>query len=373
MKIDIFELERIQSLYENLVKYNLTESGLHPYTLQELLTEDEIKNLLDVRLGYGQTDGSIALRDAISRLYNRADRTNVLATNGSAEANFIGMWSLLEPGDEIVLMLPNYMQIHGLARSFGANVKPFHLKEHLLWGPDIDELKNNINANTKLIAICNPNNPTGAVLSKQDMETIVELAREVNAWVYADEIYRGAELDGVERPSFYGNFDYDKVIVTGGLSKAYGLPGLRMGWLAGPAEFIENAWAYHDYTSISTGILSQEIATKALTPEMRPKLLGRSRRMLNENLGELQKWIDSHSDLFRFVPPKAGGMVFLHYNMDINSRELATRLRKEKSVFVMDGDCFGMDHYIRIGIGSEKDYLLAGLDLVDELLNEIKV
>ena len=369
MKIEVFELERTQSLWENRVKYNLTESGIHPYSLNEILDKEEIKDLLSLRLGYGQTNGSIELREAISHLYPGTDLDNILVTNGSAEANFITVWTNLEPGDELILMLPNYMQIWGIARSFGVTVKPFYLREDLNWGPDLDELKSLISPRTKMIAVCNPNNPTGAVLSKEEMNEIVQLAREVDAWIYSDEVYCGAELNGKETPSFYGL--YDKVIVCCGLSKAYALPGLRLGWLAGPKEIINKSWASHDYTSIASGILSNHVAALVLQPDRRKKVLNRNRKILNENLVELEKWIDKHKTLFNLIPPKAGGMAFLRYSLEINSTELATKLMKEKSVFIVAGDLFGMDHYLRIGIGSEKNYFLAGLSLFDETLQEI--
>ncbi|MFX0183590.1 MAG: aminotransferase class I/II-fold pyridoxal phosphate-dependent enzyme [Candidatus Hodarchaeota archaeon] len=368
MKIEIFDLERIQSTWENIVKYNLTESGIHPYSLKELLTKDEIEELLSIRLGYGQTNGSIELRDAISRLYLEADRGNVLVTNGSAEANFIAIWSNLETNDELILMLPNYMQIWGISRSFGIKIKPFYLKEGRNWGVDLEELESLVSSRTKMIAICNPNNPTGAVLGVETMKDIVEIAREVEAWVYADEIYIGAELSGEETPSFWGF--YDKAIVSSGLSKAYALPGLRIGWLVGPKDIIEKSWSYHDYTSITTSIFSNKVATLILQPEMRMKVLNRNRRVLRENLSILTKWVKKYSDLFSFIPPQAGGIVFLRYNLPINSTELSTKLREEKDVFIIAGDCFGMDNYIRIGIGSEKDYFISGLNLIDEFISE---
>jgi len=369
MKIEIFELERTQSQWENRVKYNLTESGIHPYSLNEILDKEEIKDLLSLRLGYGQTNGSIELREAISRLYPGTDLDNVLVTNGSAEANFITIWTNLEPGDELILMLPNYMQIWGIARSFGVTVKPFYLREDLNWGPDLDELKSLISPRTKMIAVCNPNNPTGAVLSKEEMKEIVHIAMEAGAWIYSDEVYCGAELNGEETPSFFGL--YDKVIVCCGLSKAYALPGLRLGWLVGPKETIEKSWASHDYTSIASGILSNHVAALVLQPERRKKVLNRNRKILKKNLVELEKWIDKHKTLFNLIPPKAGGIAFPRYSLEINSTELATKLMKEKSVFIVAGDLFGMDHYLRIGIGSEKNYFLAGLSLFDETLQEI--
>ncbi|MFQ5707630.1 MAG: aminotransferase class I/II-fold pyridoxal phosphate-dependent enzyme [bacterium] len=369
MRIETFELERTQSLWENTVEFNLTETGIHPYTLRELLAEAEIEKLLTLRLGYGQTNGSVALREAIARLYPGADPANVLVTNGSAEANFVAMWSNLEPGDELVLMLPNYMQIWGLARSFGVAVKPFHLKEELNWQPDLEELEDQISLRTKMIAVCNPNNPTGAVLSAEAMQAIVRLASKVGAWLYVDEIYRGAELQGEETATFWGL--YDKVMVCCGLSKAYALPGLRIGWLVGPSKTIEKGWAYHDYTSITAGILSNQVAAAVLQPHLRQRVLGRNRSILRENLAWLTKWVEKQEDRFEFIPPQAGGMAFLRYAMPINSTELATRLRREKSVFIIAGDCFGMDRYVRIGIGAEKQYLAAGLSLVEAALAEL--
>ncbi len=370
MNIDIFELERIQSIWENRVDYNLTESGLHPYTLKELLNEEELEMVVSTRLGYGQTNGSIPLREAVAALYKDANQDNVIITNGTAEANFLAVWSQLNPGDELVLMYPNYMQIAGLAKSFGVKIKPFYLKEELNWGIDLDELEKVVTSKTKMIAFCNPNNPTGATLTLPEMKAVVKIAKRNDAWIYSDEVYRGAELDGIETPTFYGM--YDKVIVNGGLSKAYGLPGLRLGWLVGPKKNIDDAWAYHDYTTIGPSIISNEVARLVLQPEKRQKVLGRSKRILVENLAELTKWIDQQGQLFRFIPPKAGGMAFIRYFANINSRELSTRLREEKSVFIMDGDCFGMDQFIRIGFGAEKGYLLKGLSLVAEMLKQIK-
>ena len=223
--METFILERIQSLYENTVEYNLTESGVHPYSLKELLNPDELNALLELSLGYGQTNGSIELREAIAKLYpeGSVNREQVLVTNGSSEANFVAMKSLLKAGDEVLVMLPNYLQIWGIVEDMGCVVKGFNLKSELDWAPDMSELFELISPRTKMIALCHPNNPTGAVLTESEMQEIVRLAESVGAWIYADEIYRGAELDGFERPSFIGM--YDKVVVNGGLSKAYALPG----------------------------------------------------------------------------------------------------------------------------------------------------
>ena len=370
MDIEIFKLERTQSLWENTVEFNLTETGIHPFTMSELLSEAELDELSEVRLGYGQTNGSIELRETISGMYPGTDRENIMVTSGSIEANFVALWTLLNPGDELLLMLPNYMQLWGAARGFGIEVKPFHLLEDRDWQPDLDELRNLVSPNTKMIAICNPNNPTGAILSSSAMDEIVEIARGVGAWIFSDEVYRGAELNGQESASFYGR--YERTFVTGGLSKAYALPGLRIGWLVGPHTQISEVWKRRDYTTISTPILSNNIAAIVLQPDRRQKILERNRDILNTNLDLLTDWANSHTNMFSFRPPEAGGMVFLKYDLDINSTDLVTKIRREKSTFIVAGDCFGMDHRVRIGIGAETDYLARGLERISETLAELK-
>ncbi len=368
MNIPIFELERVQSIFENTVDFNLTESGFHPYTLTELLDKDQIEKLNNMYIGYGQTNGSIPLRKRISYLYQNCDDDNVLVTNGSSEANFIACHTLLEKGDEMVMMVPNYMQMWGIAEEMGCVPKAWHLIEKDNWAPDMDELRSLVTPKTKMIAVCNPNNPTGYTLTSAEMQEIVEIAKSVGAWIHSDEVYRGAELDSKTLDSFVGM--YDKVMVNGGLSKAYALPGLRLGWLVGPKELIADTWAYHDYTSITAGIMSNYIAEIALEPNKRMEILTRNRTMLNENLVAVKQWLDQYGDLFEYVAPQAGGMLFIKYNLDINSTDLAEWLRTEKSVFILAGDVYGMDKHFRIGIGERKEYILNGLERIKEALKK---
>jgi aspartate/methionine/tyrosine aminotransferase len=368
MKFPIFELERVQSIYENTVELNLTESGFHPFTLGDLLTREQLDTVHNTVLGYGQTNGSPAVRERIASLYPGLTADNVLVTNGSSEANFVACHTLLEPGDEVVMMVPNYMQIWGIAEEMGAVPVAFHLREENDWAPDLDELRQVVSDRTRMITVCNPNNPTGYVLTLEEMREITAIADEVGAWIHADEVYRGAELDGVETPSFIGLGE--RVLVNGGLSKAYALPGLRLGWLAGPAGTIATSWAYHDYTSITAGILSHAIGEMALSPGLRPRILERNRALLRDNLRHTAEWVESLGQHIRFIPPRAGGMVFMRYDFAINSTELSDWLRTEQSVFILAGDCYGMDSFFRIGIGVETSQLLAGLERVRHALVE---
>jgi aspartate/methionine/tyrosine aminotransferase len=370
MKIEYFKMERMQSTWEFQVDYNLSESGVHPLSFRELLPPEQLDEILQSRLGYLQTNGTKELRERIYAMYPGTDIENIMVTTGSAEANYLLAWSQIEPGDEVLFMIPNYMQFWGLMRAFGAQVKTFGLKEELNWDPDLDELEKLVTPHTKIICVTNPNNPTGSRLSQQAREKIVELAEKVDAWIFADEVYQGAELDGEITPSFWGT--YEKVVVSNGLSKAYGLPGLRTGWMVAPKDFIQKVWPYHDYTTISIASVSDRLARIALTPENRKKILGRTRAILNENIGTLMSWFESQNGLFRCIPSQAGAIVFPCYNLDINSTELVDHIRKTKSVLIVPGDHFGMDRYLRFGFGEEKERLVKALDLIGEALAEIK-
>lgn len=371
MKIELFKMERMQSQWENVVAYNLSESGVHPLKVKELISKEEQDEILETNLGYLQTNGTPELREKICLMYPGTNIDNILATNGSAESNFLLVWSNINPGDEVIFMLPNYMQMWGLMRAFGANIKTFRLKENLNWNPDLDELKRLVTEKTKIIAITNPNNPTGGQLSEESRQSIIELAENVDAWIFADEVYQGAELDGKITPSFWGT--YDKVVVTSGLSKAYGLPGLRTGWIVAPEEVVEKTWHYHDYTTISLSAVSDRLARIALKPDNRKKILERTRQILRTNWPILDEWLKKQNGLFQYVPPKAGAIVYVRYNLDINSTELINKLREEKNVLLVPGDHFEMDRYIRFGFGDEKEYLQKALEYVEDGLKEIKV
>ena len=365
-----FEMERLQSLYENEVKYNLSDSGNHPLSMNDLLSEEEIKRILEMEIYYGYTTGDPKLLSAIASWYpDKITEKNVLVTNGSAEANFLIGWTLVEPEDEVIMVLPNYMQVPGLAKNLGATVKTIHLKESLGWHLDLDELESMVNDKTKLISICNPSNPTGSVMSDEEMQSIAAIAEKHGAYIHSDEVYRGSELDGNETKSFV-HF-YDKSIVSCGLSKSFAHPGLRIGWLIASPDIIQNIWTRKDYTTLCASVISQEIGTKIMTSPTRENILGRSSKMLTENLVLFQDWLDSHNELFTFVPPKAGGMAFVGYNMNINSTEFVHKLRVEQSVLIVPGDCYGMDGYLRFGIGANQDYLNEGLQLVSACIKSL--
>jgi len=371
VKIVPFAQERWQCKYENTVEYNLSESSVHPLTSRELVESDKAgQKFLDVPLGYSQADGTAQLKTAIAAIYKKATPENIMVTTGSSEANFMAAWHLFEKGDEAVLMVPDYAQVWGLAKTFGMKVRLLWLKEELGWQFDPEDLKSLVTKKTKVIQVCNPNNPTGAVMAGAQRKALLDAARDSNSWLMSDEIFLGAEREGPVTESLWGS--YDRTLVTSGLSKAYGLNGLRIGWLVGLPEVLEEIKPHHDYTTLAPPTLSDHLAQFALESRRREKILARTRSILQKNYPVLRSWLEAHGSLFSHVPPTACAICYVKYKMKINSSNLAERLRKEKSVLIVPGDHFMMDGYMRIGTGPPAEYLLEGLERVDELLRELE-
>ena len=374
-----FELERLMSIWENQVEYNLSESGVHPMTIRELVRPDwssslDIEALLSTELNYPQSNGSIELRERVAALYPGATVDNVLITTGCAQANYTALMTLMQPGDAIAIMLPNYMQIWGVAQNYGYRTRTFALKEELAWGLDLAELEQAVSGQTKLIAVVNPNNPTGHIMTPHEMDGVVAAAERTGAWLLADEVYAGAErLTDDVTPSFWARCD--RVLAMGSLSKAYGLPGLRIGWAVAPADIIERMWAWQDYITISTTMLGNKLAAYALSPEVRPHILQRTRRYIREGYRNLEAWWEGQGGLFSVVPPQAAAIAFVRYHKEINSTELVMRLTQparqgqvKAGAFVLPGDLFGLDHFLRISFGLPAAYLNAGLDRLSQVL-----
>jgi len=377
VRIEPFRMERMQSTYENYVDYNLSESGVHPMRASELLElgGGDVERFLGSELGYSQSNGSEELRDRIAAFYDGAKRANILVTNGGSEANYTTLWSLLERGDRVAFMLPNYLQAWGLSRAFAGRADAFRLVPRreggtMRWALDVDGLRRAVTKRTRAIVVTNPNNPTGGVLTDAEMEEVVRAARRSGAFIVADEIYRGAEVSGRTTQSFWGR--HDRVLITSGLSKAFGLPGLRIGWVAGPPATVARIWSYRDYTTIAPGMLSDHLGRIAMDPKRREAIFSRTRAVIRRNLPVIEGWLRSHADVFSYIPPLAGAIVFARYALPIGSIALVDRLRTAKSVLVCAGDQLGAGRHLRFGFGSDPDYMMRGLQRIGEMVSEIR-
>lgn len=368
MRLPPFAMERWQSRFEHRVDFNLSESGVEPLTLAalaELLGFDPAA----VSLGYVQTNGSDRLRERIAALYPGAGPENVVVTTGGAEANFLALWRLVSPGDRVAVLQPTYGQTPGLAEGLGAEVRTWHLEASRGWHPAPGAAGEAVGDAARLVVVTNPNNPTGAVLEPEARAEVVEVAERGGAWLLSDEVYAGAEVSGEETPTLWG--EGERVLVTGSLSKAYGLPGLRLGWVVAPAGLAEELWAAKDYTTIAPTALSDALAARVLRPDARASVLERTRGIVRENLAILAAWLDDRPDLFSFVPPAAGAICFVRYSLDLGSSEVAERLRTERGVLVVPGDHFGLDGFLRLGFGVRAAYLREALERIASWLEAL--
>ncbi|HSL10124.1 MAG TPA: aminotransferase class I/II-fold pyridoxal phosphate-dependent enzyme [Actinomycetota bacterium] len=373
-ELDLFRMERYQSLYWHDVEHDLSESGVSPMTIRELLGDD-VASFPEVALGYPLSEGSPETRANIAAWYEGATTENVTVVNGGSEANFLTLWTLLGREDRLAFMVPNYMEGWGLGRAFGAGTDTFSLKQvDGRWALDLDELERAITPATKVVMVCNPDNPTGSVLSDAEMDAIVAAAESVGAWIVADEIYRGAEVDtDVVTPSFWGRSE--RVVITSGLSKAFAMPGLRIGWIVASTDTIRRIWERHDYTTLTPGMVSDRLAAHAMRPDVRERVLARTRSIVRANLPRLEDWIATHP-AFSYVRPTAGAITYVTYDLPIGSAELVERIRTEQSVLLVPGEMFGLDptgdgRGLRFGYGYDIEHTVKGLERADEVLRSI--
>jgi aspartate/methionine/tyrosine aminotransferase len=370
MPIEQFEMERMQSTWENLVDYDMSESGVRPLTLRELVAMGfDLETFLDVPLGYSQSNGTIELRERIAVHYPGAGVDHVEVTNGTSEANYLIALSQLRPGDDVAMEVPNYMQMPGVARSLGAAVKTFRLRQDTGWEPDWEEFERAVTPRTRILYLSNPNNPTGAVLSEAAMRRIADRCEHTGTWLLADEVYLGAEIDRPRTKSFWGMSD--RVIVTSGLSKAYGIPGVRIGWLVGPPGLAAECWTQHDYITIGPNKMSDRIARVALEPPNRERCYARTREILRHNLPVAREWIAGFGEILSWREPQAGAIALLQYAGGSSSVELAERVRRNQNTLIVPGVHVGLEGHLRIWLGGHEAFLREGLRRVGQELASV--
>ena len=358
MKIAVFEMERMQSTWENLVELDMSESGVRPVSLKELGEMGlDLDALLEMPLGYSQSNGTIALREELSQVYPGATAEHIEVTNGTSEANYLLALALLRDGDEVAFQAPNYMQYGGVPGSLGAKVNNFRLRIDQDWEPDWEEFERAVNPKTRLVYVSNPHNPTGSILSEAAMRRMVARCEEVGAYLLADEVYLGAEIHCPRTPSFWGMSD--RVIVTSGLSKAYGIPGVRIGWIVGPRDVVADCWSQHDYITIGPNKISDAVARVAV--RNRERLYARTRGILQQNLPVMREWVAGFGDFLTFREPRAGALCLMRYGSSTPSFELCERVRVNQSVLIVPGAHLGLEGYVRIWLGGRPEFLNEGL------------
>ncbi len=360
MKLEVFAMERMQSTWENIVDYDMSESGVRPLTLRELTAMGfDLESFLDVPLGYSQSNGTIELRERIAALYPGASADHIEVTNGTSEANYLIALSQVRAGDDVAMQVPNYMQMWGVARGLGAEVKTFRLRTEAAWEPEWDEFERAVTERTRLLYLSNPNNPTGSVLSDASMRRIVDRCQQTGTWLLSDEVYLGAEFGAARTRSFWGMGD--RVIVTSGLSKAYGIPGVRIGWMVGPKEVVDACWSQHDYITIGPNKMSDRLARVAVEAANRERCYARTGEILRHNLPIAQEWAEAFGGRLKWTPPTAGAIALMRYDADTPSLSIAEQIRSRQSTLIVPGTHVGIEGHLRIWLGGREEYLREGL------------
>lgn len=372
MKIKDFGVEIWMNLYENNCTYNLAETCVESLKLNELLElsnekEKVINDLLDMQLSYGDIEGSNSMIKGIKSLYEDVKEDEITVTHGAIGANALTMFALIEKGDEVVSVLPTYQQHYSIPEAYGAKVKILPLKYENDFLPDLNELKNMVTNNTKLICINNPNNPTGALMDEEFLKSIVKIAKSVDAYIICDEVYRGLNHSGSGFTKSIVDL-YEKGISSSSMSKTFSLAGLRMGWLVGPKEFIEKVNRRRDYTTISCGRIDDYLASLAL--KNKDKILKRNHKIIRENIEILDKWVKAQEKI-SYIKPKAGTTAFLKYDFNIPSVEFCEKLLEKKGVMLVPGKALDMEGYLRIGYAFSPNDLKIGLKKISEFLKEL--
>jgi len=371
VKIRSFGVEIWMNAYENHCELNLAETCVDSLTIAQLLEivgkkDTFLSDILPLRLGYGAIEGSGRLRDLVAGLYQNQSRDNVVITHGAIGANALVHQTVVEPGDQVISVLPTYQQHYSIPESYGAHVQLLELREENGFLPDLTQLENLATPATKLIAINNPNNPTGALMDQDFLMKIVTIARQCDAWLLCDEVYRGIDQEGDGVTVSIADI-YEKGISTGSMSKAYSLAGLRLGWIVAPQKLIESVLIHRDYNTISVGMLDDYLATLAL--ENSDKILTRSRQITRTNLDILARWAENEP-LISWVKPKSGTTALLKYHVPLSSKDFCLKLLQETGVMLVPGSVMDMEGTVRIGYGNATPVLREGLGRLSDFLRQ---
>ncbi|KAL7945066.1 pyridoxal phosphate-dependent transferase [Trichoderma barbatum] len=388
VRFERFEVEQWMDTYETTPGVlNIAETCAESVSIDELvqLSDDKAANPLQTStvLTYGAIRGSSTLRDRIAALYEgeRLSAENVIITQGAIAANFLVFYGLIGPGDHVVCVYPTYQQLFSVPESLGAEVSLWRLRPEQGFVPDMDELEKLVKANTKMIVINNPNNPTGVPIPRDVVYKIVDFAKARGLMILSDEVYRPLFHDGTENnanmPPSVADLGYEKAIVTGSLSKAYSLAGIRVGWIAsGDRSIVERLADARHYTAISVSQLDDQVASYTLSPAVRGPLLKRNIQLAKRNADMVKAFVEAHSSLCSWVAPSAGTTAFIRFQVGGKPVDDMAFCRdvldKTKVFFVPGSHCFGRGQdfagYVRVGFVGSTAVLAEALQKLGDYL-----
>ncbi|MCO5596175.1 hypothetical protein L7F22_050235 [Adiantum nelumboides] len=386
VRFPAFEVERWMDTYETKAKYDLAETCALSIKLRELIELSyldgepplEQSAVFDGKLGYGHINGSPKLRQRIADCYatsSNITKDNVLVTQGAISANFLSIIGLIQQGDHAIVVSPSYQQLQELPKTFGADVSFWKLKAEEGWEHRIEELEKLVTKKTTLVIINNPNNPTGSAIPTETLKAIHSLLKEKahpDAMILCDEVYSPlwhSIPQGQQVPASMLDFGFDNVLVTGSLSKAYALAGLRVGWIATQRkDLLQRFLGIRDYNIISVSGVDDELAARALGPKAKAKLLERNLTLARTNRTILENWIDETKGV-HWIPTKGGNTALVYLGDGIKDEDFCASLCETRGVNIVPaGLCFGHPGYVRIGYVGDTQQLKDGLIHIAEHL-----
>lgn len=359
MLIEKFKIEEWMNKYESLAKYDMTTTCINSFSLGEFFdfTGANISEILDRPLHYGDITGSERLKSDAAKLYKGMSAKNVSVTLGAIGANSLTFLSLVEPDDEVISIIPTYQQHYSIPKQLGAKVKIIKLKPELNWHVDLEELKNAVTPKTKLITFNNPNNPTGAALSDEELKEIVKIAESVGAYVLCDEVYRFLNHEKTTSSTSIAEI-YEKGISTFSMSKTFSLAGIRVGFVVANEDIIEEINHQRQYNTISISAIDDFIACVAL--ENKDKIIERNLKIVKDGKKALLDRI-STEDKISVSKLEAGTTAFVKYEDSRNSYDFCLDLFKDTGVLLLPGDAMEIPNHCRIGYCGEINNFKEGL------------
>lgn len=351
MKINDFKLERYFAKHEFTAKYLLSSSDCDGFEMQYLLekaTEAEMKLWKSIKLGYTESEGNPLLRQAILQHYKVSAIENVVVAS-PGELNFISMNVLLNPSDHVIAVSPGYQSLYEVVKSINCELS-YWKPDPLNWTFDTSDLKNLIKSNTRLIIINFPHNPTGAYLTIQQLNDIVELARAHGIYIFSDEMYR--KLVVGHMPELPAVCDiYEKGISLWGTSKSFGLAGLRIGWLVSQDhDFLQKTVSFKDYLSICNSAPSEILSLIALNHI--DDFIAPNLEKIKNNVLLFSHFATKHCEIFSFIPPQAGSTAFVKLNTKGSSLNFSNQLVADTGIMTVPAEMFEYPgSYLRIGFG----------------------
>jgi aspartate/methionine/tyrosine aminotransferase len=352
MKINNFKLERFFAKHEFTTPYLLCASDCESFKVEELfkLDKNAEKDFKNLWLGYTESQGHPRLREEISKLYHHSAPEHIIVFSGAEEGIFVFMNALLEPRDHIIVQFPCYQSLTEVAHAIGCKVTKWSMDPENNWQLDMDFLGKNITANTKAIVINFPHNPTGYLPSIDIFNRIIEIARQHDIFIFSDEVYRFLEYH--EKDRLPATCDvYDKGVSLGVMSKSFGLPGLRIGWIVTRDQSLFNKIAsYKDFTTICNSAPSEFLSILAL--KNKAFLLSRNLEIIKTNLILLESFFSRHAHLFDWIKPIAGPLIFPRLTFTEDAEAFCLDLLEKKGVLLLPGNQFNyINQYIRLGFG----------------------